>query len=141
MVLTGTAGSLGIPRLGLFNKMNHESIDYAFVDTSVPPAVDHAIHAVSLDEDRKPFMPTIWELPNPRKGQTLTQVWFAGAHSDVGGSYDDTRAADVTLAWMVNQLELLGISFDHDVLKRQLYKPQGEEPEIPWSCGKDYVSI
>ncbi|OCK78727.1 hypothetical protein K432DRAFT_356252 [Lepidopterella palustris CBS 459.81] len=129
-----TVGSLGFPRLGIFNPNNQESLDYAFVDTTVPPMVEHAIHAVSLDEDRKVFSPTIWELPNPQPGQTLNQVWFAGAHADVGGSYDDTRAADITLAWMVSQLEKY-ISFDRDLLKKQFYKPQGTEPEVPWSCG------
>ncbi|KAF1998536.1 hypothetical protein P154DRAFT_438948 [Amniculicola lignicola CBS 123094] len=131
-----TVGSLGIPRLGIFNTLNHESLDYAFVDTSVPPCVSHAIHAISLDEDRKPFMPTIWELPNPAPGQTLNQVWFAGAHSDVGGSYDDTRAADITLIWMISQLSTLGLAFDKEIMKRQTFKPEGEkEPPVPWSCG------
>ncbi|OCL12985.1 hypothetical protein AOQ84DRAFT_352232 [Glonium stellatum] len=129
-----TVGSLGLPRLGVFNSMNHESIDYAFVDTSVPPMVEHAIHAIALDEDRKPFMPTIWELPDPKPGQTLTQVWFAGAHADVGGSYDDTRAADITLIWMISQLQEY-ISFNEAVLGQELFSPQGNEPPIPWSCG------
>ncbi|KAF2463083.1 uncharacterized protein BDR25DRAFT_246524 [Lindgomyces ingoldianus] len=130
-----TVGSLGLPRLGIFNTLHHESIDYAFVDTEVPPAVTHAIHAISLDEDRKSFMPTIWELPNPVPGQSLNQVWFAGSHSDVGGSYDDTRAADITLAWMISQLATLGLKFNKEVMKKQFYKPIGNEPELPWSCG------
>ena len=129
------AGSLGLPRLGVFNTSNAESLDYAFVDTSVPSCVAHAIHAISLDEDRKSFMPTIWELPNPEPGQTLNQVWFAGAHADVGGSYDDTRAADITLVWMISQLAKLGLEFDKEAMKRQLYGPEGEKPEVPWSCG------
>ncbi|KAF2117016.1 hypothetical protein BDV96DRAFT_644453 [Lophiotrema nucula] len=128
-----TVGSLGLPRLGIFNTLNHESLDYAFVDTTVPSCVSHAIHAISLDEDRKSFMPTIWEKPAP--GQTLNQVWFAGGHADVGGSYDDTRAADITLIWMISQLATVGLEFDIDILKRQFYKPQGEEPPLPWACG------
>jgi len=79
-------------------------------------------------------MPTIWELPHPQPGQTLTQVWFAGAHADVGGSYDDTRAADITLAWMISQLENY-ISFDHTTLKQELFNPKRKEPPVPWSCG------
>jgi len=130
-----TVGSLGIPRLGIFNQLNAMSLDYAFVDTSVPPCVQHAIHALALDEDRKPFMPTVWELPNPLPGQTLNQVWFSGGHADVGGSYDDTRAADITLVWMISELDKLGLKFSEDTMKRQFYSPQGEEPDIPWSCG------
>ncbi|KAF2735839.1 hypothetical protein EJ04DRAFT_434138 [Polyplosphaeria fusca] len=127
-----TVGSLGLPRLGIFNQLNHESLDYAFVDTSVPGCIANAIHAISLDEDRKPFMPTIWEKPSP--GQTLNQVWFAGAHADIGGSYDDTRAADITLVWMVSQLAALGLKFDTDIMKEELFQPEGKE-EIAWGCG------
>lgn len=53
----------------------------------------------------------------------------------MGGSYDDTRAADITLAWMISQLQKLGLKFDEDIMKRQFYKPQGEEAGTPWSCG------
>jgi len=80
-------------------------------------------------------MPTIWELPNPLPGQTLNQVWFVGGHTDVGGSYDDTRAADITLAWMISQLEKVGLKFSEEVMKKQFYRPEGEEPQTPWSCG------
>jgi uncharacterized protein (DUF2235 family) len=129
-----TVGSLGIPRLGWLeiHKEAHNSLDYAFVDTSVPECVSHAIHAISLDENRKPFSPTIWELPTPVHGQTLTQVWFSGAHADVGGSYDDTRAADITLIWMISQLSKLGLEFDKGILKEQLFEPEGKEH---WGCG------
>jgi hypothetical protein len=133
-----TVGSLGIPRMGIFTpgKAAHHSIDYAFVDTTVPVAVQHAIHALALDERREPFAPTLWELPNPAPGQTLTQVWFQGGHSDVGGSYDDTRASDITLAWMAERLSELGLKFDLALLKAQFYDPTKEKREPrPWGCG------
>ena len=133
-----TVGALGIPRMGIFQpgKPPHHSIDYAFVDTSVPKAVQHAIHALALDERREPFSPTLWELPNPAWGQTLTQVWFQGGHSDVGGSYDDTRAADITLAWMAQRLSELGLAFDLAVLKSQFGGATEEKREPrPWACG------
>ncbi|WP_354105416.1 DUF2235 domain-containing protein [Bradyrhizobium sp. LB14.3] len=33
----------------------------------------------------------------------LQQVWFAGNHSDVGGSYpeNEARLSDISLGWMV----------------------------------------
>lgn len=136
-----TVGSLGIPRAGIFslNKAPHHSIDYAFVDTTVPMAVEHAIHALALDERREPFAPTLWELPKPLPGQTLTQVWFQGGHADVGGSYDDTRAADITLAWMIQQLSSHGLEFDINLLKEQYWselKAQDKSMEKRhWACG------
>lgn len=36
--------------------------------------------------------------------KNLKQVWFPGVHSNVGGSYDDTSTANITLAWMMDQL-------------------------------------
>src|SRR5262249_53435235 len=49
------------------------------------------------------------------------QVWFAGSHSDVGGSYPETesRLSDITLAWMVEEAERLPhpIRVDRSVLK------------------------
>ena len=140
-----TVGSLGIPRMGIFTpgKAPHRSIDYAFVDTTVPKAVQHAIHALALDERREPFTPTLWELPNPAPGQTLTQVWFQGGHSDVGGSYDDIRAADITLAWMAQRLSELGLNFDLALLKAQFCSATEEKKkeQRPWACGDIHDSM
>ncbi len=42
-----------------------------------------------------------------RKPAWLKQVWFAGCHSDVGGSYpeDESRLSDITLEWMIGELK------------------------------------
>jgi uncharacterized protein (DUF2235 family) len=134
-----TVGSLGIPRLGILNDLfdpksrAQHSIDYSFVDTTVPVRVEHAIHALALDELRQAFAPTMWELPDAQPGQTLTQCWFPGAHADVGGFWDDCRSADISLAWMINQLKEY-ITFDYDILKMQFYH-LAKDPR-PWSCGK-----
>jgi uncharacterized protein (DUF2235 family) len=136
-----TVGSLGIPRIGIFQDLidsksrAKHSIDYSFIDTSVPAMVGHAIHGLALDEMRQSFAPTMWELPNPKPGQKLTQCWFSGAHGDVGGYYDDCRAADISLAWMISQLKEY-ITFDYDILKMQYYKPVSTEVPRPWSCGE-----
>lgn len=106
------------------------SLDFAFVDTVVPTCIENAIHALALDESRTPFSPTMWE--KPTELQTLTQVWFAGSHADVGGGYDETGPANITLAWMVGQLSKF-IEFDSSVLDFQLYPEVGEKR--PWSCG------
>ena len=50
------------------------------------PEVTHAYQALSVDERRLQFQPSIWDdsgiLP---KDQTIEQVWFPGRHVDVGG--------------------------------------------------------
>ena len=97
-----SVGALGIPSIGILPAHHQE---YSFVDTRVSSNVEHAFHALALEEQRKPFSPTIWERPlEPSNLQVLKQVWFPGVHSNVGGSYDDTNLADITLAWMMQQL-------------------------------------
>ena len=54
----------------------------------------------------------------------------------MGGSYDDTRAADITLAWMAQRLSELGLAFDLAVLKTQFGGATEEKNEPrPWACG------
>src|SRR3546814_18222947 len=42
-----------------------------------------------------------------KKPEWLEQIWFAGCHSDVGGSYpeDESRLSDIALEWMVGELK------------------------------------
>src|ERR1700748_186552 len=100
------------------------SLDFAFIDASIPPCVENAIHALALDEIRRPFSPTIWEKPS--KDQSLTQVWFCGSHADVGGCYNDTSSANITLAWMIGQLSKY-VDFDAKILEFQLQNPSAKE--------------
>ncbi len=51
----------------------------------------------------------------PHDGQTLEQVWFTGAHSDVGGGEPDdlpgtTALSDITLGWMMSKASALGLA-------------------------------
>ncbi|KAF9817313.1 hypothetical protein IEO21_03573 [Rhodonia placenta] len=75
----------------------------SITDTSLPGTVDVALHALSLQENRKKFLPTLWEKPKGGLGanQILKQVWFAGAHSDVGGGYERHELADIALFWII----------------------------------------
>lgn len=131
-------GSLGIPNLGLFPQSTKE---YSFINTEVSPNIEHAFHALALDEHRKPFSPTIWEVPD---GQALPKVmkqcWFPGAHANVGGGYDDSQSADITLAWMMNQLgSLLDFNLDYLLEQQEMnvkyYKTHGQDVR-PWGTGK-----
>ena len=73
-----------------------------------------ARHAVAIDEQREDFAPTLW---NAVAGVDLKQVWFAGVHSDVGGSYapdrqSNTVASDVPLSWMIGQAKKNGLMLE-----------------------------
>ncbi len=66
-------------------------------------------HAISIDERRCFYRDNLWGKPYP--GQNLAQIWFAGVHSDVGGSYPQKESglSNITLEWMLNEAEDAGV--------------------------------
>ena len=107
-----TVGSLGIP---LYDSDDASRVDvFQFADQDLSPRVDVGVHAISIDECRADFEPTLW---NPREG--ITQVWFAGAHADVGGGYPQAVLSDISLAWMIDRLKGRGLRFSASGLTLQ----------------------
>ncbi|MBA4045669.1 MAG: hypothetical protein C0510_00200 [Erythrobacter sp.] len=80
-----------------------------FLDSSV----GYARHALSIDENRKRFPRVGWANGGDALKQDrgplewLKQEWFAGNHSDIGGSYpeDESRLSDIALRWMIDELK------------------------------------
>jgi uncharacterized protein (DUF2235 family) len=69
------------------------------------PPIREIVHAVSIDERRDQFRPVLVPPPIDRDRTTVTEMWFAGAHSDVGGGYDDSNdMAGTSLNWMFEHL-------------------------------------
>lgn len=110
-----TVGSLGIPG-SLLAAKNKEL--FAFHDTSPSPLVKRGAHALAIDEHRHDFTPTFWTGAAP-PGTSIRQVWFAGAHSDVGGGYRTRSLADIPLVWMAKQAEAAGLALDWTCLPDQ----------------------
>jgi hypothetical protein len=82
-------------------------------DRYIDREVGYLRHAISIDEDRKKFPRVGWGHSvdvtwNEGRGKHdwLKQWWFAGNHSDIGGSYpeEESRLSDVALKWMVDEL-------------------------------------
>ncbi|MFX0547320.1 phospholipase effector Tle1 domain-containing protein, partial [Roseovarius sp. S1116L3] len=81
-------------------------------DKGLDSDVGYARHALAIDENRKSFPRVKWAMPaEARKNEGcnppwLKQVWFAGCHSDVGGSYPEpeSRLSDIALRWMLEEL-------------------------------------
>jgi hypothetical protein len=86
-----------------------------FYDNSLNPRVSYARHALAIDEARKDFPRENWvnEGAVGPRGQDdrewLVQLWFAGNHSDIGGSYpeDESRLSDIALKWMIDEVSSL----------------------------------
>ncbi len=90
-------------------------------DTDLDEQVRFARHAIAIDENRKSFARVPWGIPGqwkPGKPVWFEQVWFAGNHSDIGGSYseDESRLSDIGLQWMVEAASEVGLLYDPAVL-------------------------
>ena len=90
---------------------------HRFHDFTLSASVEHAFHALAIDEERKAFLPVIWDADVDESYQTLRQVWFSGMHSDVGGGYAERGLSDIALVWLMRQVvaEGLRIHTEHRV--------------------------
>jgi uncharacterized protein (DUF2235 family) len=106
-----TVGALGIPTDKVFSFLNDK---YKFHDVTLSSTIDNAFQALAIDEHRKQFTPSVWtQSPNTNQynpDQKLEQVWFAGAHSDIGGGYAETGLSDIALLWMIEKATGTGLS-------------------------------
>ncbi|NDY43088.1 DUF2235 domain-containing protein [Dissulfurirhabdus thermomarina] len=107
-----TVGALGIP-LRVMQDLNRRR--YAFHDTSPSRIIDHACHALAIDERRSDFRPTLWRV-TPGARHRVEQVWFTGVHCDVGGGYRETGLSDITLEWMLGRAAEAGLEVDRGYL-------------------------
>jgi uncharacterized protein (DUF2235 family) len=114
-----TVGSLGVPVRGPLGRWTRTQ--YGFHSVGLSGRVENAFHALAIDERRRPFAPTLWELTDEdlRKspGQRVEQVWFAGVHANVGGGYADCGLSDVTFLWMMERAASCGLVFDETFVR------------------------
>jgi uncharacterized protein (DUF2235 family) len=99
-----TVGSLGVP-----DYIQGQRRDlFSFVDLKLSDKVDRGFHAIALDERRLDFPVTRWAA-SPR----VEEMWFVGAHSDVGGGYPavESGLSDLALDWMTEKLSSVGAQF------------------------------
>jgi hypothetical protein len=118
-----TVGALGVPG---FNGRAPR-----FHDVQLSSQVLRARHALAVDETRLKFAPTFWEAPGtspgaPTDDDRVKQVWFEGAHSDVGGGYRETGLSDTSLLWMAREAHEAGLVFDVPLLTH--YVDSGSDP-------------
>ncbi|OUS08861.1 peptidoglycan-binding protein [Rhodobacterales bacterium 52_120_T64] len=113
-----TVAALGIPFGRLDQAINALPwLKHKFHNYSLSPSVSNAYHALSIDDERQTFHPTLWD-EDLRDYQTMEQVWFAGVHTDVGGGYAETGMSDIPLYWMINNAVKHGLRIhSEDILK------------------------
>ncbi|KAF8597255.1 hypothetical protein BDV93DRAFT_610498 [Ceratobasidium sp. AG-I] len=75
-------------------------------DENLPPNVKHALHVVAFHENRKRFAVTLFKKGENKNGD-LQEVWFPGAHSDVGGGGDKpTDLPNLSFDWMIGKVDV-----------------------------------
>jgi uncharacterized protein (DUF2235 family) len=70
-------------------------------DFDLPSCVEHCYHAMALDERRPSFV--------NRRVPGAYEVWFRGAHSDIGGGNDNPALEYVALRWMFRKAIACGL--------------------------------
>ncbi|KAG2126840.1 hypothetical protein DEU56DRAFT_537692 [Suillus clintonianus] len=106
----------------------------AITDTSLPATIDIALHALSLQENRQKFLPTLWTMPQGglAPNQTLKQVWFPGSHEDVGGGHERRELQDIALFWMAGEIKSF-VELDLDFLR----STRQQNPD-PWGTSQPH---
>lgn len=106
-----TVGALGVPGTSF-----SEHGKFSWHDTELSSIVNHAYHAVALDEHRAAYDVPLWVTDNGEKKPANLEVeqrWFIGAHANVGGGYGATDLlADIPLAWMMEKAAKAGLKLE-----------------------------
>lgn len=112
----------GIEGVPVWQTMHLTHLKMRFYDNQLNPAVRYAKHALSIDENRADFARVPWSNASADNSEKrFEQIWFAGNHSDVGGSYpeNESRLSDIVLEWMTEAARSVpnGIDVDENVLR------------------------
>jgi uncharacterized protein (DUF2235 family) len=126
-----TIGSLGVP--WPFSWVTRSK--FKFHDTDLNENITYAYHALAIEERRGPFKPTLWTKPirpAQERPQVVEQVWFSGAHANVGGGYDDAGLSDIAFLWMVDKAASAAqekgdrpLAFEEDYLQEKINRTMG----------------
>ncbi|MEO1399077.1 MAG: DUF2235 domain-containing protein [Pseudomonadota bacterium] len=126
-----TVGALGVPaHLGLAASILNRS--RLFHDTALSETVKSGRHAVSIDENRLSFRPTLWsnladlnEGPQ-NKDSDYQEMWFPGDHGVLGGGGADDALSSYPLEWVVQGAVNAGLEINDAALAQNLKKdPMG----------------
>lgn len=104
-----TVKALGLqfPVLWRFTEVPHR-----FHNHRLGRAIRCGCQALALHETRRVFDPVLWQSV-PDRNQRMEQVWFRGAHGDIGGQIGGFLAArplaNIPLVWMLDQAAVQGL--------------------------------
>ena len=122
-----TVEAYGLPIKELADRWDQFIFAMRFRDQELSSLVQRACHALSIDDERHTFHPVLWDESEERNPGRVEQVWFPGAHSDVGGGYPRSELALVSLDWMISKVEArdgddTGLVFLDDLRREYRYR-------------------
>jgi uncharacterized protein (DUF2235 family) len=110
MGLFDVVGQFGLP--GSDVQAGHE--------LALPKNVECCRHAMAMDETRALFPLTRLCDDNGKHGQELTELWFRGVHSDVGGGNGNRGLNWISLHWMFMNAQRAGVPLDPAAIPKNL---------------------
>ncbi len=115
-----TVASFGMPG-------NEINIGY---NLTVPENVENCFHVVALDERRQGFPLTrvVQNAYSDRAALNISEVWFRGFHSDVGGGNENEALSSISLVWMMKRAMTLGIEIPDKHLKKHMGLMDSDAP-------------
>lgn len=113
----------------------------SFVNDRVPENLGFAFQALGLHERRHTYNPLLWQEESDSE-TSIRQCWFAGDHSDIGGSWSDCGLANLTLVWMLAQYErcFTGMPIDCERLSKRLCPPGTGFPYLSHTLSQGNVN-
>ncbi|MDH3537286.1 MAG: DUF2235 domain-containing protein [Gammaproteobacteria bacterium] len=117
---SGRLFDISVEMLGVWDTVK-TTVDPDFDDHKLPECVVAGYHAMAIDEKRKFFPVLKWD-----KNARVTQTWFCGVHSDVGGGYKQTGLSDIPLEWMITHAYAHGLRVKASSMKILKKDPVGK---------------
>lgn len=120
--------NVNIEVVGVWDTVKALGIEYPLLSRLAPMATEFhnerignpvrfAFQALALNETRKAYSPVLWHISDDWPGH-LEQVWFRGAHSDIGGNvwkFPEARPlSNISLVWMLERASMCGLNLPHE---------------------------
>ena len=122
-----TVASVIVPRPDRFYAFSLQKLAF----TQLNPSVKVFRQAIAIDERRRMFRLEPWKEPqafmynrfsatNNAEPQDALQVWFAGAHADIGGGYPEKESglSKFPLLWMIDEAVKRGLAVNRQTVNQ-----------------------
>lgn len=116
--------AISIRFLGVWDIVAQFGVPGKFINLTyklgMPKNTKAVYHAMAMDESRAMFPLTRLQSKNPPFDGRLTEVWFRGVHSDVGGGNANPGMNWIALNWMFEAAVRAGLPIDPAAVAKNL---------------------